>query len=173
MSLLREVVGVDVDSNFRALSGCQDQTGTKVPLVIFGTHTFLTDEDAMTFIRLLPSAQDKQRAQQEVAEILRQRQEIQGEQCEIWHSFFMQEKTWSDVGKSTSWGEESYRDIGEFGKSHRQYRNELERTIFREWGTAGKALIVGQAATNVCLLKSLALQHTGTEGLEKIKTMLN
>lgn len=46
----------------------------------------------------------------------------------------MQEKTWYALGKASSWGEESYRDIGEFGRSNRQYRNESEKTIFTKNG---------------------------------------
>lgn len=61
---------MDVDSDFCAISGCQDQTNTEVSFVIFGTHKFVIDEDAMTLICLLPNAQDKQQTQQEVAEIL-------------------------------------------------------------------------------------------------------
>ena len=58
VTLCSAVVGVD--SNFRTLSNRQDQTGTFISLVIFGTHAFPNDEDAMEFIRSLPSAQDKQ-----------------------------------------------------------------------------------------------------------------
>ena len=69
----------------------------------------------------------------------------------------MHKKTWYDLGESTSWRKKSYCNIVEFDKNYRQYRNESEKTIFREWGNAGNALIVGQVATNVCLLKLLAL----------------
>ena len=61
------------------------------------------------------------------------------------------------MSKAISWEKKSYCDIGEFGKNHRQYRNELEKTIFREWESVGNTLIAKQVATNVCLLKSLAL----------------
>ena len=77
------------------------------------------------------------------------------------------------MGKSMSWGEKFYCNIGEFNKNYRQYRNESEKTIFREWGSAGNALIGEQVAINVCLLKSLALQHKGPAGLERVKTILN
>ena len=70
---------VGVDSNFWTLSDYQDQTSTFIPLMIFGTYAFPNDKNAMEFIRSLSSAQDKQRAQQKVTEILRQRQECQGE----------------------------------------------------------------------------------------------
>ena len=73
----------------------------------------------------------------------------------------------------TSWRKKSYYDISEFGKNHRQYRNESEKTIFWEWDSAGNELIAGQVATNVCLLKSLALQYKSHAGLEKAKMMLN
>ena len=123
---------VAIDSNFWTLSDYQNQTSTFISLVIFGTHAFPNNKDAIEFIWSLPSAQDKQRAEQEVAEILRQRQKCWEKQCEIWHSLFMHKKFCYDVGKSTSWGKESYCDIGEFGKNHRQYKNKSEKMIFRE-----------------------------------------
>ena len=71
--------------------------------MIFSTYAFPNNNNAIEFIQLLPNAQDKQQAQQEIAEILRQKQECQGKQFEIWYSFFIHEKTWYDVGESTSW----------------------------------------------------------------------
>ena len=61
MALYSTVVGMN--SNFQILSDCQDQTGIFIPFVIFGIHAFPNDKDAMEFIRLPASAQDKQRAQ--------------------------------------------------------------------------------------------------------------
>ena len=66
--------------------------GTFILLVIFGTHVFPNDKDVIKFIRSLPSMQDKQRVQQEIAEIFRQRQECQREQCEIWYMFLCMKK---------------------------------------------------------------------------------
>ena len=60
LALCSTVMGVD--SNFRTLSNCQDQIGTFIPLVIFGTHAFPNDKDAIEFIQSLSSAQNKQRA---------------------------------------------------------------------------------------------------------------
>lgn len=45
--------------------------------------------------------------------------------------------------------------------------------IFREWGSAGNALIAGQVAINVHLLRSIVLQYKGLAGLKKVKKMLN
>ena len=41
---------VDMDLNFRTLSDYQDHTGTFIPLVIFGTHVFPNNKDAMEFV---------------------------------------------------------------------------------------------------------------------------
>ena len=64
---------VDVNSNFRTLSDCQNQTGIFNLLLIFGTHVFPNDKDVIEFICLLPSTQDKQRIQQKIVKIWQQR----------------------------------------------------------------------------------------------------
>lgn len=58
MALYNTIIGVN--SSFWTLSDRQNQMDTFIPLVICGIYVFPNDGDAIKFIRLLPSAQDKQ-----------------------------------------------------------------------------------------------------------------
>lgn len=85
----------------------------------------------------------------------------------------MQEKTWYQIGKLNNWGQRVYQDIGNFAKNYKKYRNESEASIYRIWGGGSDTLIADQVAINIKMLKTIALQNRGPEGLKRAKTMLN
>lgn len=85
MALCRAVVNL----GFNWLTLSAHQAAEYILLMIFGTHTFSSDQSAMEYIRSLSNTRDRQQPQLEVAETLRQRQEQVEERCEHWHDFFI------------------------------------------------------------------------------------
>lgn len=75
MALYRPMV--DLGSNLLTLTA--HQTAEYILLIIFSTYTFSSDKSAIEYIHSLPNARDRQQAQLEVAETLRQRQKQVGE----------------------------------------------------------------------------------------------